>query len=907
MADTSRRPRWLDALLRTCLMIFPRADRDALGEDLLAAARESLAARPERTSLIREGLAEAAAIVAGGLARRRQQLAEAARSATNGWSADIPLALRSVRRNAAFSWVVAGTLAVGFGVSTSIFSLVDSVLLRPPPYPNPDELVAVWNSLPGSDERIPLSGPDAAVLAERSERLRRVAFTIRGVDGAIHGGGSQTALHVRISSVTSDFFDVLGIAPALGRTFTDDDASAGPDAGTPLAVVLADRLWRDELGGDSAVLGADIRLNGWPVSVVGVMPGDFTLPLPPDAGVTTDVDVWIPLTVPLSDFHREGDRLQDRDSDNTGVVVARLAPGATVAHARAELDGLAIDLQAEVPAYASAGLGFDVRPLVHDATAHARPVLLALLTGAGALLLVLIMNVATLLLARGLARGPELSLRLALGGGRGRIVRQLLVEHGALVAAGLLGALALAIVITPALGSLVPPSLYPTGGIVVDLRTGAFAAALAVGAVLLLGLVPAVQVASRDARGALGPGIAAGRTGRSVARRRLVASQVALSVVLVVGAGLLLRSVRALAAVDPGFDASGALTFRISLRMPDRYRSPAYRAELMKEIERRVAELPGVRSIGLVGVLPLGGDRWSQPYGLPGQPRDAWQENRADFQMISSGYFEAVGARLLEGRTFTALEDLEEDERVVVVDQKLAARIAPAGSAVGLVIGIPLDGAAVQARVVGVVGHIRHDRLDADGREAIYVPYRQEASRDVTYVVRTAVDPGSLAPAVRQAVRGVDPEIPVYDLIPLDEYVDAATAPHRFALAILVAFAALTLVGAAIGLYGVIAYDVARGRRDIGIRLAMGASQREVVRSVVVDGVRLGATGLAVGVLLGLLVARGMGGLLVGVHAADVLTWSGVVVLVLMVVATASWIPARRASRLAPIEALRRE
>lgn len=904
MADVAP-PRWAAPLLRACLLAFPRDDRERLGPGLLAAARESLAEESRRDAVRREALAEAAAIFSAGLARRRQRLAEAARAGAAGWATDLRLAVRSLRRSPGFTAVVVCTLAVGIGANASIFSLVDAVLLRPPPYPEPHELVAVWSSLPGSDERIPVSGPDAAVLAERSDRLEHVEFTIRGVDGAVESADGATARHVRIASVTPGFFDVLGIQPALGRTFVAGDASPGAPAGAgPLSVVVADGLWR-ELGADSSVLGTEIRLNGWPVTVVGLMPPDFALPLPPDAGVITDVDVWIPLTVELADFHREGDRLLDRDSDNTGVVIARLADGATLDEARTELGRIAARLRMEVPAYAAAGVGFDLRLLLPDATAHARPVLFALLAGAGALLLVLCMNVGTLLLARGLARGPELAVRLALGAGRGRVVRQMLMEHAALVAAGLLGALGLAVVATSLLGSLVPPALRPAGGIGLDGRTATFAAGLGLLVVLLFGLVPAAQAASREARGALGGGLAARRAPRSAGRRRLVAAQVALSVVLVLGAGLLLRSVQALSRMDPGFQAQNALTFRISLRMPDRYRSPAYRAELMKEIETRVAELPGVRSVGLVGVLPLGGDRWSQPYGLPGQAEEQWRENRADFQMISSGYFDAIGARLREGRSFTAHEDLNEDERVVVVDEKLARRVAPNGSALDVVLGVPVDGAPVQARIVGVVEHIRHERLDADGREAIYVPYRQEASRDVTFVVRTTGDPAALSPAVRRTVHDLDPQIPVYELVPLDEYVAAATAPRRFALSILVAFAMLTLVGAALGLYGAIAYDVARRVRDIGVRIAVGASQGEVVRDTVIDGLRLGATGLAVGVALGLVAARGMGGLLVDVGAADALTWAGVVALVLAVVATASWIPARRAGRLDPIEALR--
>jgi len=826
-----------------------------------------------------------------------------------GWMGDVRVALRTLRRSPGFTTVCVGTLAVGIGANAAMFSLVDGVLLEPPPYERPDELVLVWNTLAGSDERWPVAAPDAAALSERSRLLAEVAFTIRGVDGAVEADDGSAARHVRLAEVTDNFFKVLGAEAALGRVFAESDVtlgSAGPQNG--ITVVLADRLWRGAFNADPDIVGREIRMNGWPVTVVGVMPPGFTLALPPDAGVVTDVDVWLPIWVPLTEFHpRSEGQLRDRDTDNTGVVVARLAPGATPAQARAEVDRIAADLRDEIPAYAAAGLGLDVRPLQRDATSHARPVLVALLAGVAVLLLVACLNLATLVMARGMGRAQEFAVRAALGGGRGRLARQLVVENGVLVVLGLVAALALAQALLPVLAARVPATLWPAGGVSLDLRTVAFAGALAGGAALLFGLLPAVRAASQDGRGVLGSGMARGRAGRTQGRSRLVAAQVSLSVVLALGAGLLLRTVSALEDVRPGFDTASALTFRISLRVPDRYRSPALRADLMKEIEASVSELPGVRTVGLVGVLPLGGGRWSQPYGLPGQPETEWEENRADFQMITSGYFEAMRARLIEGRSFTAQEDLVEEERVVVVDEKLAARIAPGGSALDAVIGMPLDGSAVEARVVGVVEHIRHDRLDLDGREAIYVPYRQEASRDVAFVVRASADPAALAPAIRRAVEELDPQIPVYDVRTLEDYVDLAVAPRRFAFSLLLSFAGLALVCAALGLYGVVAFDVSRRTRDIGIRMAVGASRADVMRPVLARGFRLGAAGLAGGVILGAVAARAMAGLVFGVGLGDPLTWTAVVVLVTAVTVAASWIPARRASRLSPTLALRME
>lgn len=895
------------ALLHACLRAWPRRDRERLGSELVGAALESIADAESRWSHVAY---EAWAIVVGGMRRRRGLVAGAAGSAAMGLLTDIRVSVRSLRRGVGFTVLVVGTLAVGIAATTTAFTLLDAVLLSPPPFSRADELVAVWNRLPDSDDRVAVAGPDAAVLEERARTLDQVGFTIRGVDGSVQAASAATPpRHVHVASVTPDFFQVLGAVPALGRTFDVEDAVLD-DLSAPggaLSAILAHDAWRNTFGGAPDIVGARVLLNGWPVTVVGVMPADFRLPLPPEAGIVTDIDVWIPLTTPLELFHREGDRLLDRDSDNTGVVVARLAPGSSLESARQELDDLAADLRREIPAYAASGVRFDVRPLISDATAHARPVLVAVFVASLALLAVIYLNVATLLLARGLDRAPELAVRMALGGARLRIFRQLLVENGLLVGTALLGAALLSALVSPALGSFVPTALGPLPSVEPSSRSLALHVLLGGCALLLFAMAPAARAAADDARGALSRGLGRASTSPSRIREWLVATQVALSVVLLLGAGLVLRSVHHLEGTRPGFETDGALTFRLSLRMPDRYRSPARRAELMKEIETGLAELPGVGAVGLVGVLPLGGDRWSQPYGLPGEPEEVWRENRADFQMISSGYFDALGARLLEGRRFTAQEDLAENERVVIVDEKLATRVAPDGSALDAVIGIPLDGSAVQARIVGVVEHVRHERLDADGQETVYVPYRQEASRDVTFVVRSSGDPTTLAPEVRRVVRVVDPQIPVFDLVTLEEYVADATAPSRFALFLLSAFASLTLACSALGIFGVVAFHVSRRTRDIGLRVAVGASRWTIITGVVLRGLRIAAPGIVAGSLLGLATFFATDGLLADMEVGAPGVWAAVVGAVLILVVLASWFPARRAGRLDPVTALRAE
>jgi predicted permease len=850
---------------------------------------------------------EALALVASGLSMRGAASRAAAAAALEGWSGEVRLAVRTLVRSPGFTMVVVASLAVGIGANAAVFGLVSDVLRVKPPYDEPRELMLIWNTLPDSPERIPVAGPDVAVLRERAERLEGIAFVAGTADGAVESVEGDAAVLVRVGTVTPDFFQVLGADAALGRVFQAAALPAGAAGGPGDAdvAVLTHHAWRRLLAADSSAVGKTIRLNGRAVQVIGVMPPDFRLLLPPGASVDPDVDLWTPLPVPLRSFRRE-ERLQDQDSDNSGAVVARLADGATLEQGRADVRRIGERLRQEVPAYAVERRGLEARPLEADVTAHARGVLGALVAAACAVFLVACLNVAGLMIARGMGRSDELAVRMALGAGRGRILRQLVVESLVLVALGFVAAVALAGAASNVLTRVVPAPLAPPGGTSLDVATLASAVAASGAAVILVGMLPARRIASRGARGIARSG--AGRPGRGGGRSRrvLVIGEVALSVVLLLAAGLLLRTVSALGHVHPGFEPRSALTFDVSLRLPDRYRSPGGRAELMKDLETRLEDLPRVRAVGWVGALPLSGRRWTQPWGLPGQPPEAWRSNRADFRVASSGWFEAAGARLLEGRSFTAEEDLTEDERVVVVDEVVGRAIAPGGgSAVGSVIALPVDGAPVEARVVGVVEAIRYESLEREGRGAIYVPYRQEASRDVSFVVRTAGDPEGLGPGVRAAVREVDPAIPVYHLSTLEAYVAGAIAPRRFALHLLAIFAGLGLASTAVGLYGLIAFEVSRRTRDIGIRMAVGADPGRTVLGVLGWGMRLVAPGLMVGAMLAAAAVRALRVLVFGVGVGDPWTWLAALGLVVATALAATWLPARRAARLDPTEALR--
>ena len=892
---------WIHRLLHACLIAWPAGDRATLGADLVDTAR-TLLEEPGNTSAT-QVLAEAWGILHGGCVRRGQVWRGGLSRWLMDWTDDVRFSLRTLRRRPGFLVVAVMTLAIGIGANAAVFSLVDGVLFERLPYEDPDALALVWNSVPGSDERIPVSGPDVAALGARASSFVGLAFSLRGADGSLQTAAGDAAHHVRISSVTPDFFSVLGVEPALGRSFAVQRASGSNQSGA--TVMLSEGAWRRAFAADPAVIGRDVWVNGTSVTVVGVMPADFRIVLPPDAGVQADADIWLPLQTSLNDLRRQGGRLLDRDSDNTGTVIARLAPGTSLSAARAEVAGIAADLRALVPAYEAAGLDLEVRLLRADATAHARPLLLALLVGSTVLLLVACLNVATLLVARGVGRRQEFSVRAALGGGRARLLRQLTTEGAVLAAIGLVVAVAFAHVGIGLLGPLLPSALAPAGGLDLDGRSFAAMTLVAAAATVAFGLLPGLHGSALGAGASLRSGQSTGSSGQSRTRAALVVLQVGLAVVLTLGAGLLLRTVGALEAVRPGFDASSAFSFRVSMRVPDRYRSPGHRAELMDDIEARIGPLPGVAAVGRVGVLPLTGDRWTQPFGLPGQSEPEWQENRADFRSVSSGYFEAMGTRLLEGRAFTQEEDLREVERVVVIDRTLAERIAPFGSAVGAAIGIPLDGDAVEARVVGVVEHVRHDRLDADGLGAIYVPYRQEASRDVTFAVRTLGAPTDVVDRTVELVRSLDPQLPVYDVGLLSDNLLREVAPRRFGFTLLLAFAGLALLCSAVGLYGVMSFDVGRRRREIGIRMAVGARRSSVVGAFLRRGLRLGAVGALAGIVFAALLSRTFGNLLFGVSPADPVIWSSVLAGVLLLALLASGLPALRASRVSPTDALR--
>jgi putative ABC transport system permease protein len=915
--------RWL---IRGALLAFPaearRLNTAALETAVLDAAHDAL-----RTGgwpgLIWTVVAETLDVVRAGLGLRmrtgdrRTPTGHKWEGKMGSWVSDVRFAFRGLKRHPGFAVAAVAVLSLGIGASTAIFSVVDGVLLRPLPYPDADRLVLLWQRTGNEPERmIPVAGPDVAVFRERARLFDGFSFLSRVADATLSTGEPT---HTRMALVTSDFFDLIGVGAHLGRTFVQDDAVApgnGPaqpaDSGvaqptSAAPLILSHGFWVRAFGGDERVIGRDVRINGQSATIVGVMPEGFSLLLPPHAGIPRGVDVWSPIQVDLRAFDRTDGRAVDQDSDNSGVVVARLTAGATLAQAQLEMDAISAALRIELPAYEAENLGVEVRAMHDDLTRGARPTLTAVWAAGGFILLIACLNVALLVLARSSSRTSEFALRAALGARRLRITRQIMVENLVLAALGCAAGWLVASFGLDILLRFAPAGLPRLGSVRVDGRALAFAAAAAGAAACFFGGLPGLLTLRASQRSALGSGGGLGSRTRSRMRSAFVIGEVALAVVLLTCGGLLIRTVNELERIRPGFDPEGVLTFSLSLRGSTRYAGPADRARFVKAFEERVEAIPGVEAMGLVGRLPLGGRTWTQPYGLPGQGESLWSENRADFRMVTSHYFTAMGSRLLEGRSFSRDEDLNEDRRVAVIDEKLALRIAPTGSAVGQRIGFPLDGRPVEAEVVGVVEHMRYEDLKADGREAIYVPYRQEASRDVAFSVRSRVDPETVATPIRQALRALDPELTLYDVRPMPAYIRDSIAPTRFALTLVAGFGLVALVSTLIGLYGLIAYTVADRGREIGLRLAIGADGQRVLRDIVLSGMKLVGVGLAVGLVLALLFGSALQGLLFGVRAVDPRSLAAAAALLAVTAAIAIWIPARRAASIDPASALRAE
>ncbi len=801
---------------------------------------------------------------------------------------DIRFALRQLRSRPGFSATVVLILAFGIGANTAIFTLIHALLLRPLPYHEPERLVILSERSPVLDEM------SVAYLNFLDWREQNQAF--EGMTATRYQNYNWTSgerpERVQAAQTSADMFSVLGVQPLLGRGYRAADDRPGAD---PVAV-LSYAFWQTRLGGDPAVLERNLTLDGQNYTVVGVMPASFRFP-----PFFQQVDLWVPLGLRADDMQQRG--------NHPGIyVIARLKPGVASEQARADMDLIARRLSQLYPD-TNANNGVQAMSLHKRITRDFRPALLTLWAAVGLVLLIACANVANLLLARGAARRQEIAVRAALGAGRARLLRQLLTESILLaLVAGLLGAL-LAIAATDLLIALLPTNAPGMADQVrIDPQVLLFTAVVALLTGLLFGIFPAVQVSGTKLQSALKEGAKSlgGGFRRHALRKILVVAEVALAVVLLIGAGLMLRSFWMLSGANPGFDPENVLTLEISLPS-DKYSEPRQRADFFRRLLDRVGSLAGVEAAGVSTPL-LGG--WQTSFYVEGTPVPPPGEGHlTDIGYVSPDYLRAMRIPLLRGRYFTP-QDREDAPLVAIVDETFAKKYWPDGDPIGkrLKTGASIPSGDQPWRVVvGVVGHVKNYGITEDSRIETYLPYYQDTPPTVTLALRTVGDPENLAAAVRHEVSQLDPEQPIHSVQTMEQYMANAVANRRAAMLLLTLFAAVALLLASIGIYGVLAYSVSQSTHEIGIRMALGALPGDVLGWVFGHGFRLIALGLVLGLGAALALSRLISSQLFGVRENDPLTFGAVALLLAAVASLACYWPARRATRVDPMLSLRYE
>jgi putative ABC transport system permease protein len=807
---------------------------------------------------------------------------------------DLRFARRVLAKTPGFTAAAALTLALGIGANTAIFSAVNAVLLRQLPYQGAERLMSVYPTSDGSDHSS-FSPADYLDLAGEAKSFSGLA-AFSGRSFNLVGEGEPERLDG--TSVSRSFFDVLGVKTRWGTGFTQGADGAGAE------VILSHGLWQRRFGGDPALVGRTVTLSGDRYTVVGVLPAGFRFAPQP----TADVFVRSKADIPAPPIPLEQDVRTIRGL-HWFRAIGRLAPGATPAAARTEVDGIGRRLAAAYPE-SNADTTFGAIPLRKELVGDLRPALLTLLAAVALVLLIACTNVANLLLARTLARGRGLAIRSTLGAGPFRLLRQLLAESFLLALLGGGAGLVLGYWGVEALTRLAPPSLAGLSDLSLDGRILAFTAAVSMGSVLLFGLVPAWLLSRPASLEALKAGTrttAGSRTG--ILRSLLVVAETALALVLLVGAGLLVRSFVALQRVDPGFDPNHLLTFSVALPQ-SKYDQPARLSAFYAQALDRLRALPGVESAGAVLSLPMSQSNFGLTFSIEGRPDPPpGKENATGYQLASSDYFKTLSIPVVAGRPFRS-GDGEAGRKVALINQAMAHKFFRDEDPIGrrFAFGTAGEGDELEwLTILGVVGDVRHFALDQPVRPEAYVPFAQDPWPFAAFALRTQGDPMALAEAARHAILEIDADQPVARLRPMTDYLANSVAQRRFVMVLIGIFAALAAVLAALGIYGVIAYSVSQRTHEIGIRLALGAGRRLVLADVLGRGMALVGAGVAIGAVVALAVSRLVANQLYSVGAADPVTYLAVSLLLAGVALLASLLPARRASRVEPMVALRQQ
>ena len=813
---------------------------------------------------------------------------------------DLRFAVRGLARSPGFTAIAVLTLALGIGANTAIFSVVYSVLLRPLAYAEPEQLISIRAGFSGNGLKdIPASQPEYQDYLKEVSALQDLA-AIYPININLTGLGEPQRIQAAV--VSDNYFRLLGVEPALGRDFTpaDDGGRIG------YVIIISHELWRQRFGADPGILGKTVRLDDDPMTIVGIMPSGFRHVLESGA---SPMEVWAPIALDNPDpnfFNQRNARVYD--------LIGRLRPGRTVKDASAELEVLTTRLRERYPQAYPAGQGWHpvAEPLAEQVVGDVRPALLVLLGAVGFVLLIGCANVANLLLARATARQREIAVRTALGGSRTRLVRQLLTESLVLAAVGGGLGLILAAWGASALGRLVALYLPRAGEIELSLPVLGFTAFLILLTGVGFGLIPALQASRPDLQGVLKDAARGSSAGapRTRMRAALVVAEVAIALMLLAGAGLLLRSFQRLMAVEYGFDPQRLLTLQVWLPVPNdnakgRFFTQEQRRGFYQRALAAVRGVPGVRDAALTSRLPLRG-RGGIGFAIEGRPTPADQPlPSAELRMVSPNYFAAMGIPLLAGEGLPELADSASNGKVVV-NRTLAEKYWPGEDPIGRRIRI-FGPEGPWVSVTGIVGDVRQMGLAEPPREELYLSYKAVSSQEMSMVVRTDDDPERLGAAVTSAIRDVDPEQPVFGVMSMERLIQNASAERRVSMVLLLLFAGIALLLSALGIYGVMAYTTTQRRHEIGIRLALGAGGPDVLRLVVGQGMRLVLVGLGAGLAGAWLLSRALASQLFGITAQDPLTYVSVALLLGSVALVAIWLPARRATRVDPMLSLRSE
>ncbi len=817
-----------------------------------------------------------------------------------GWSwlehlaQDLRFAFRMLRKSPGFTAVAILTLALGIGANTAIFSIIDAIFLRPLPYPNAQQiyLVARTGNAYGGES---ISPAIFAAWRQQQEKIFKHLTLVQGMgDSTLMVSGEPSS--VPSIAISTDFLTMVGIHPLLGRDFRPEEGVVGG----PNVVMLGNSLWHSEFGADPNAVGRSVTLNGKPYTIVGVLPAGFTDPTfsPPDA------QLWFPVQVPAT----------SNDPGNGGrICFGALKPGVSVAEAEAALTPALSDLRREFPKMFMLHERAHLIPLREMLNQWAGAAVLLLFGAVGLVLLIACVNVANLTLARSATRQREMAVRTVIGASRGRIVRQLLTESVLLAVLGGVLGIAACYASFQFIVTLVPASLPHVGAFGIDARVLLFAFALSIATGIAFGLVPALGASRVDLSGSLKEsGAQAGARAIGGLRRFLAASEIAISLVLLIGAALALESLARLTMVKPGFDTQNVLTFAVSLPR-QKYDTAAKRTAFFDQAISRVSAIPGVEQAAIIDTLPLreGSDILFSIEGGTGVA-SAGQPLDAEIRIVSPDYFRALRIPLISGREFTAADNAS-GAPVVVINQTMARMFWPGKDPIGQQIWIgkpmgPAQSEPAPRRVIGIVGDVRESTLGDLPGQGMFIPYTQTKWNDsASFLLRTRAAAALSLPEIRSALHDVDPGEPLTHVESMEQVVSGSLNDWRFHAILLGIFGALAVLIAAVGVYGVISYSVAQRTHEIGIRLALGAQRRSVLRLVVGQGLKLACIGIVIGIAAAFALTRLMSSLLFGVSATDPLTFACVAILLVLVAMLACYIPARRAMRVDPMIALRYE